>query len=647
MTHQIFQLPKQTQIDSSVRVTPGAKANFYATTTTTPQDTYTTSARNVAHANPVVADANGVFPAIYLDPALQYKLTLTTSADVLIYTVDPVNDQLLSAALIGQYLFPRTAAEIAAGVTPTDYDIQPQNPMPIRVGAVGDGTTDDTSAIAASVSSNPGSVIDLGGFSYEVNSTLPASPLPTGAKFFNGEIVCPQVVIPSLDRYSVTVYGSGALAANTFIPEANAAGGGIFYASGNHIVAIGTDALNANTEGRRMTAIGSRSLLSNTSGYYNTGCGSHTLEQCTTGYENTALGVQSLQFLTTGHQNIGVGPLACGLLTTGNDNVGVGRSALRDNLTSSNNTAVGTQAGLVLTSANNTVVGFQALSGTTSGDRNTVMGATACGAASTASQVSAFGYRALLANTANNNSAFGTDALISNTSGTKNAAFGYSVLGSNVTGINNAGFADGSLILCTGDNNAGFGVESLTSLTTGDRCSALGYSSGSGITTEDNATTLGYNAQVTGSNQLQLGDSNTTSYAYGAVQNRSDARDKADVRDTTLGLSFINALRPVDYRWNYREDYGDVGSSPPPDDSKKRKRFHQGLIAQEVRDAMDKLGVDFGGFQDHSIKGGKDVLSIGYAELVPVLIKAVQELSAKVSQFETERDNAKALWGRM
>jgi hypothetical protein len=145
MSHQIFQLPKQTQIDSSVRVTPGAKAYFYATTTTTPQDTYTTSARNVAHPNPVVADANGVFPAIYLDPALVYKLTLTTSADVLIYTVDPVNDQVLSQAIIGGLLYPQTDAESSAGVTPVNYAYEPGDIR--RYGAVGDGVTDDSGAI--------------------------------------------------------------------------------------------------------------------------------------------------------------------------------------------------------------------------------------------------------------------------------------------------------------------------------------------------------------------------------------------------------------------------------------------------------------------------------------------------------------------
>ena len=48
-----------------------------------------------------------------------------------------------------------------------------------------------------------------------------------------------------------------------------------------------------------------------------------------------------------------------------------------------------------------------------------------------------------------------------------------------------------------------------------------------------------------------------TTYVYGTVQNRSDSRDKADVRDTVLGLDFINKLRPVDFKWDLREQYID------------------------------------------------------------------------------------------
>src|SRR3546814_5297739 len=82
---------------------------------------------------------------------------------------------------------------------------------------------------------------------------------------------------------------------------------------------------------------------------------------------------------------------------------------------------------------------------------------------------------------------------------------------------------------------------------TGSSNSALCTNAGRPATsTYDNWTCLGANSVVTGANQVQLGDSATTSYVYGTVQNRSDARDKADIRDTQLGLDFIKALRPVD-----------------------------------------------------------------------------------------------------
>ena len=68
-------------------------------------------------------------------------------------------------------------------------------------------------------------------------------------------------------------------------------------------------------------------------------------------------------------------------------------------------------------------------------------------------------------------------------------------------------------------------------------------------------TALGHMAHVTGANQLQLGGSATTTYAYGAVQDRSDKRDKTDVHNSDLGLEFIQKLRPVKFRWDYRDDY--------------------------------------------------------------------------------------------
>ena len=178
----------------------------------------------------------------------------------------------------------------------------------------------------------------------------------------------------------------------------------------------------------------------------------------------------------------------------------------------------------------------------------------------------------------------------------------------------------------------------------GIRSINLGVGAGFSSGAFDSATCLGDYCNVTADNQVQLGNSNSTTFAYGAVQNRSDVRDKADIIDTTLGLSFLLEVRPVEYRLDYREDYVQVTEDDdgkqvvtliPRDGSKKRNRFHQGVIADEIKALMDKLNIDFAGYQDHSIGGGADFKSIGYEEFIGPLIKSVQELNGMI----LERDN--------
>lgn len=77
----------------------GGKLYSYAAGTTTPQVTYTTSAGNVAHTNPIVLDSAGRVPSgeIWLLPQT-YKFILHTSANVLIATYDNIVGQ--NAALL-------------------------------------------------------------------------------------------------------------------------------------------------------------------------------------------------------------------------------------------------------------------------------------------------------------------------------------------------------------------------------------------------------------------------------------------------------------------------------------------------------------------------------------------------------------------
>jgi hypothetical protein len=246
------------------------------------------------------------------------------------------------------------------------------------------------------------------------------------------------------------------------------------------------------------------------------------------------------------------------------------------------------------------------------------------------------------------NTANGTSALFSNTTGNYNTANGVSSLYSNTEGYQNTANGVNALYSNTiGYQNTANGRSSLRNNTTGNYNTANGYRSLYDVTDEVNCTGIGYNAQVTASYQVQLGDSNTTTYVYGTVQNRSDERDKAEIKDTALGLDFINRLRPVDFKWDFREDYYEEVKSVdengietitrkeiPKDGSKVRNRNHSGFIAQEVKLLLDDKGVDFGGYQDHSISGGKDVLSLGYDEFIAPLVKAVQELTSEVQELK-------------
>lgn len=64
----------------------GAKLYAFATGTVTPLSLYTNAALTVAHAHPVVADADGRFAAMFMLPQ-GYDLAAKTSADVAVWSI--------------------------------------------------------------------------------------------------------------------------------------------------------------------------------------------------------------------------------------------------------------------------------------------------------------------------------------------------------------------------------------------------------------------------------------------------------------------------------------------------------------------------------------------------------------------------------
>lgn len=87
----LFVLPRQVPLSSAAGLLAGAKLTFSISGSSTLQNTYSDIALTVANTNPLIADGNGVFAKTYLDPSLpNYRVKLTTSANVLIYQEDDV-----------------------------------------------------------------------------------------------------------------------------------------------------------------------------------------------------------------------------------------------------------------------------------------------------------------------------------------------------------------------------------------------------------------------------------------------------------------------------------------------------------------------------------------------------------------------------
>ena len=85
----LFNMARVEAQDSSGGVLAGAKLEFFTTGTSSNLDTYSDDALTTANANPVVADSAGRFGAIFLRDE-DYKVTLSDSSDVQIWSADPV-----------------------------------------------------------------------------------------------------------------------------------------------------------------------------------------------------------------------------------------------------------------------------------------------------------------------------------------------------------------------------------------------------------------------------------------------------------------------------------------------------------------------------------------------------------------------------
>lgn len=343
---------------------------------------------------------------------------------------------------------------------------------------------------------------------------------------------------------------------------------------------------------------------------------------------NVAIGRNAQGYNITTKRSVGVGYNAMEQTLNGDGIVAIGESALQYGLNAEYSTVIGGRAGYRTSETlQDTIVGKSACQNLVHSAYNTIMGYNALSSIEgdwddRKERNVAIGRNAMALSQGNseNNVAVGENALTETTNSNENVAIGHSAL---------AGIGEG-------DKNTFIGGNAGASLVGNNTSTGVGYNA---LNNEDlsgynNITGLGQNSSVSGSNQVQLGNSSATPYSFQALQVRSDRRDKTNINKTKLGLEFIKKLKPSEFQLDIREDYEENGIDK--DGSLKRERFHQGFIAQEVKQVADEMSVDFAGVQHHEVNGGKDVYSLGYEEFIAPMTNAIQEQQKMIESMKEE-----------
>ena len=364
---------------------------------------------------------------------------------------------------------------------------------------------------------------------------------------------------------------------------------------GDHSIYIGYQAGYGGGTADNNIGVGRTALYNVTSGGNNIGVGYNALNALTEGDHNVMIGYQAGDTITTGSYNVCVGNVSDAITATKEKGVAVGYHAdcvtqgtavgyaaqSSAHTSAFGATSIGYNAGNDVRNNYNTFVGWEAGKGS-SGDENVGIGKSAIDAMSSSSDY---------------NTAVGSDCMnvASGVSGSSNSALGYS---------------------------AG------TRLDSGNDNTAVGANAMGGATdlTGSNNTCIGHDAipsAASVSNEITLGDSNvaTLRCQVTSITALSDQRDKTAIEDLDLGLKFVNAMKPRKFTWNRR-------------DGKWGGKKEIGFIAQELHE----VEMDFSSTERTRLVSYENPsrLEAQPMNTYPILVKAIQELSAKVDSLQAE-----------
>ena len=427
------------------------------------------------------------------------------------------------------------------------------------------------------------------------------------------------------DLTNVTVYDGNSTAAFFSVVMANGATGdgaavNAFNSSSRSNFGMLYGAGNSITSGRGNICLGYNSGTAIDTGSYNIAIGYNNFLAEDAGTDSIALGYGTLGAQNSAGGNVAIGASALNSLVAGISNVAIGKNAGADCGTQSNlkwGVFIGDEAGRRYGSDDGT-----------SGKHGICIG-----------------YRAGYSGSGTH-SGVGYDVLIGAQAGLVQTSGAYNT----IVGV----FAGDAVT--EGQYNVIMGYDSGDSITTGDKNIAIGNAADCAATVSEQIA-IGDNAVTTGQYGIAIGDAVSAAgdrFVFGRASNTmtndfttdnswtqsSDERKKQNIEDDSLGLSFINKLNTKTYQWKPAEEHPEEWKAWEEDEDGNKtynkmdtETVMHGLIAQEVKKALDSEGCStFAGWKEY--EDGQQ--GISKAMFVFPLIKAVQELSARVAELENK-----------
>jgi hypothetical protein len=203
----------------------------------------------------------------------------------------------------------------------------------------------------------------------------------------------------------------------------------------------------------------------------------------------------------------------------------------------------------------------------------------------------------------NSNTAIGLNSQFFATSSRDNVAIGNFSSYCNATGGCNTAIGEGALRCSVGSFNTAIGHWAGCNLVLGNNNTFIGPCSFAITSTMNNTVILGSNSMV-----IFRSD--------GVISSTSDSRDKKDVELIPTGFQFLNDIRPVKFTWNMRNQ-GKVDI----EDS--------GFIAQQLLDTV--VNHDVKTWLSVVLDMYPETLMVTPSKLIPVIVRAIQEVSTKRS----------------